>query len=162
MQLSLKVQTPTPVISNLPLLSVSDLVLYVESHFVPAVRSALFPAVSAACLASILCRDSLLVPGEEAVLEAVLAWAEGAGARTREEVAGLLAHIRTHFLTDTGVLNRLETYLEKHQLELDIPECQSLSERLGYQDVILLFGNYLSQCFHLKVCKQMSYYSKFV
>ena len=153
MQLSLKVQTPTAVISNLPLLlSVSDLVHYVESHFVPAVRSALFPAVSAPCLSSILSRDSLLVPGEEAVLEAVLAWAEGGEARTREEVAGLLPHIRTHFLTDTGVLNRLETYLQKHQL--DIPECQSsLPERLGYQDVILLFGNYLSQCFHLEVCK---------
>ena len=157
MQLSLKVQTPTAAISNLPLLSVADLVHYVESHFVRAVSSALFPAVSAACLSSILCRDSLLVPGEEAVLEAVLAWAEGGEARTSEEVAGLLAHIRTHFLTDTSVLNRLETYLEKH--ELDISECQSLPERLGYQDVILLFGNYLSQCFHLKVCKRMSSYS---
>ena len=114
----------------------------------PAVRSSLFPAVSASCLSSILGRDSLLVPGEEAVVEALLAWAE---ARTREEVAGILPHIRTHFLTDTGVLNRLETYLQKH--ELDILECQSLPERLGYQDVILLFGNYLSQCFHLKVCK---------
>ena len=115
MQLSLKVQTPTAAISNLPLLlSVADLVHYVESHFVPAVRSALFPAVSASCLSSILSRDSLLVPGEEAVVEAVLAWAEGGEARTREEVAGLLAHIRTHFLTDTSVLNRLETYLEKH------------------------------------------------
>ena len=126
----------------------------------PAVRSALFPAVSASCLSSILSRDALLVPGEEAVVEAVLGWAERGEARTSEEVAGLLAHIRTHFLTDSSVINRLETYLEKH--ELDIIECHSLPERLGYQDVILLFGNYLSQCFHLKVCKELSSYSQFV
>ena len=136
---------------NQNILSDQAITEYIDRHFMDAANCDGFLNISYDTLQSVISRDSLNVPSEEDVVEAVVKWLD-----KREDerylMKDLLQHIRGTFI-DLDCIKRYFGKLMKKEVE--DTQCELLvnmdqSERKGYKKSILLFRNYVAEVYNFK------------
>lgn len=90
----------------LELLNYAD--TYVEQHFGEVVQFDEFLNLTPAQVAGLIRSDRLLVPGEEKVYEAVIAWCVHDLAGRQSHLAGLMEHVRLPLLPQEYLVSRVE------------------------------------------------------
>lgn len=125
---------------------------YIDHHFLDATKCNGFVNISYDTLQSVIARDSLNVPREENVVEAVVRWLEK-HEDERCSIKDLLKHIRGKFI-DLDYIKRCFGKVMKKEVddtqydELSVNMDQS--EREGYKKSVLLFRNYVAEVYNFK------------
>lgn len=79
---------------------------YIEKHFAAVLDTEEFLALQPEPLAALLDNDRITVPGEEAILDAVVRWLQAAPGPRAPHLAALLEHVRLPLLARDALLAR--------------------------------------------------------